>query len=214
MRYMLRMADQDDDIADWTRRALKTAKKTQTFLAGVLGVHKSQISRLLRGERDVTYDEVLKIAAALGVPEPKTGGLKPSADFGGVPVRGRVADHAWVSDTASAIQPVQMVGAIIHQRFPVKDQSAYQIDAPAVADEPFRRGDYVVAVPFEKYRSRALPGDLLVLIRRRAGLLNYTLRRAVSEGDRIVLKPVLENSEMDAEWQIHALVIGGYQHFV
>jgi transcriptional regulator with XRE-family HTH domain len=62
----------DCDAMDlrWLRDAIKRSGKSQKGLAEVLGVHPSQVGRILKGERILKAREVEKIEAYLGIPTP------------------------------------------------------------------------------------------------------------------------------------------------
>jgi hypothetical protein len=208
----------EEEVIDWIRAALAAARKPQSFLAPILGVDKSQISRLIgksRGKRprSITLTELHKISAALKQPLPGGGDLKATADFGGVAVRGRLAENTWVSDAQAKVVSSHRVGAVFHPSYPLKDQEAYELDADGLPGEPYAAGDFVITVPYGTYRVRPLPGDLLVIRRKANGLTNYTLRRVKFDGDRMILEPVLVASER-GEGEFHRLVIGVLRHFV
>ncbi|PNG27028.1 LexA family transcriptional regulator [Methylocella silvestris] len=58
------------DLVDWIEESLKRTGKTRAGLAGVFGVHPSQITRLLKAGRRLKVDELKKIADYLGEPIP------------------------------------------------------------------------------------------------------------------------------------------------
>lgn len=146
--------------------------------------------------REITSIDLKKVADAWGLNPPDFDALTGRQILGGVAVVGRINERAWVDDAQIATDqaPVRRVAGVIHERYPLADQAAYEIDAPGLDGEIFEPGDIVLTVPFARYRSQPQPRDLIVVRRRRGDLANLTLRRATLEAGTIVLRPVLDGA--------------------
>ena len=59
---------QPPDWADKVLELLKTQRQQQRWLAAMIGVSETYMTRLLNGERPAKPDHIAKIASALGVP--------------------------------------------------------------------------------------------------------------------------------------------------
>ena len=54
-------------ILDEIRRAIKTGDKTRYRLSKVTSIHESQLSRLMTGEKGVSFEALERLAEALGL---------------------------------------------------------------------------------------------------------------------------------------------------
>lgn len=161
--------------------------------------------------REITLDDLRKVAHAWGLPSPDNDALTGRDIAGGIAVVGRINERAWVSEskTDGDAQPARRVAGVIHEKYPLGDQAAYEVDAAGLAGEIFEPGDIVLTVPFDRYRSQPQARDLIVVRRRRGDLVNLTLRRAHFEDGRLALKPVLQGaSEVTDADELTGLVVG------
>ena len=73
-----------DREVDWIKAALgRNPSKTRSGLAKALGIDKSSVTRLLRGERRLKFSEARQAAVYLGV-EPPTGFAEEGAPYSGM----------------------------------------------------------------------------------------------------------------------------------
>ena len=73
----------DETILGWIRAGLDKSGKTQTGLAAALGIDRAQITRLLKGSREIKVRELPLIAAYLESPPPATSGVDNDSGRGG-----------------------------------------------------------------------------------------------------------------------------------
>ncbi len=97
------------------------------------------------------------------------------------------------------------VPGIIDSRFPIRDQSAFEM-AERTQDGEFRAGDLLICVDFKKYRITALPADTLIAKLVKGDVETKGLVRAIADGTAINLVPLLSPGAQANE--ILYLVIG------
>jgi transcriptional regulator with XRE-family HTH domain len=66
-------------VTDQIREQVKNSGQTMTEIARRSGVSLSQVSRFMRGERDLTGDSINKLCAALGLRLAEEEGAGPGA---------------------------------------------------------------------------------------------------------------------------------------
>lgn len=219
----MRGMDQKERNA-WLEAKLKETGISASRVAEVLGIHRSQLSRKnpKNGSRRRLSDEdIAKICEAFGWDNPLRRELAAGSALGGIPVVGRLAENLWLQSDAPEQPREEKVGlgrtsGFIRPAYPIEEQVGFLVEVPGLAGENFRVGDYIVAVPFAKYRSTPNPNDLLVIRRRNRGLESLALRRAVRIDGIIELKAVLQKSvtQLEADKEIIGLVIGRHEHFL
>lgn len=198
-----------DDYIAWLKQGLTKAGKNQSDLARYLGYDPSTVSRMLSGERRLKADEISKIADFFGLtpygPEQQNHpqAVQPAAVIQGrVPVVGIISPGRW-DDPGAASYGVPAVAAVIDERWPIEDQSAYVLDAFPIASSRLQRGDKLITVQFSKYRVRPISGDNLVRKRIRGGLISYQLLSCTSEG----LVDVVTGERADEDGELIGLVV-------
>jgi hypothetical protein len=204
---------QEAKFIDWVRSELQAVGRGgQSALARWLGVDRSQITQLIKGRRQhLTVAEQRKIVEFFynySVPPP--GGPEFPANVRGVMVLGRVGNH-WVEESSSTGAHA-LVGSP-ELSFPYEEQQAFELLASS-RDGDFREGDFIYTVPFATYRNEPLPGDEVLVVRRKSGLISYVLQRVHRRGDSNSLISVLEgtpDNDPQAETTILGLVVGSYR---
>lgn len=194
------------DYIGWIRDGLKKARRRQADLARHLGIDPAQMSRAMQGKRALRTDEIESIAAFLGltIPAPPPSIQKAAGSIQGVKVVGLIDYGGWVDQRIAARKRPEVVGAVIDVRWPIAEQAAYQIaSAPAVPSR-LREGDYILTVPYPKYRVRPLPGDVIVRELVRDELRSYRLIECIEQG----LVDMMTGEPMQGDGEFIALMIG------
>lgn len=207
------MEPAETQFVEWMREQFRLHPElSQSDLARHLNIHRNIVSKMLKGQRKrgITVSERQAIeqffGASVASPAIRLATLK-----GGIAVKGRISPTIWAVEDAESIAKPVTVGTPALD-FPADEQSAYVIDTTS-ADGEFRAADYVYAVPFAAYRSRLLPGDIVVTAKRRHGLVNYSLARAVRSQKAIALSAVFDDGPASVD-DVIALVIGTYRPII
>lgn len=185
---------------------------SQSDLARHLGVHRNIVYKMLKGlrKRGITVSERAAIQQFFGceVAEPT---LRLSTLAGQISVRGPIGSHLWETEVTSVLE--MQIGSPILD-YPLDEQTAHELGASS-PDGEYRKADVVYSVPFDTYRPRLLRDDVVIARRRKNGLVNYTLARAVpTNNGAVALEPILAGSdtrETLAQSEIVGLVIGTYR---
>ena len=173
---------------DWIKRALAADRsKTQTGIAAAIGVDKSAVSRLLKGERRLAFAEAVKISEYLGAPLPSSFGVPGLAESAGAeetapvyPVT-RDAVHGLVLNRAGA--PIDRKPKAPNFRF---SRDVFGLFAPDASHAPrFKTGEIAWADPARPIQAgddalflRALPSggeEMLIgeLVQASASSIDY-----------------------------------------
>lgn len=200
-------------------RADKGLSTTQ--LGKLVGTSHATISRLETGEMQLTEQWAARIASALGVHLTEIFGEIVPARTSGLPVLGEVAAGVW--------REVEVVDETKDCPLPIGNDPLYpnvKQFALRVVGESMNRvvhdGGYIVCVSWADLGRQPRENDLVVVERRRDGLVETTVKRIRSIDSQVHLvpdsddqrwqKPIplaggLENDEI----AITALVIGKYE---
>lgn len=155
-----------DVYVEWIKDALRrNPRLSQSGLAKHLGRHRSVVTMMLQGDREIKARELERIASYLGEPAPGQTHA-PAPETPKVPVVGRIS-AAWyeMGETHNTGEP---------ETLPQLDNAkarAYVLDLPAVG---LPAGAYLIALPVER-GTRIATGDLVILRRERAGLVNISV---------------------------------------
>lgn len=120
-------------------------------------------------------------------------------------VAGAISRGQW-SNPAIAAENPRFVAEIIDDKWPTDDQSGYELRANPVMPTRLRAGDDVLTVPFKKYRSRPLPGEMYVREMAREDLRSYTLILCSDDG----LWDMLTGKPMSGQGELVGVVIGAH----
>lgn len=116
---------------------------------------------------------------------------------------GILGDDYWMAANAT---DDRVVGSPLIE-YPIEVQSAYDAGAPS-EDGFIAKGDIIFTVPFTSYRTKPLPGDLLVIRRTREDLFSYSLQVVDRESGQ--LTPYLVGGRIHPDDEPIALVIGRF----
>lgn len=193
----MRVSNNQKLYLDWIVRGLQKPGKTKKGLAGVLGVHPSGVTALLKGERRLQLVEVPKVAAYLEeeVPEGVANSVNTLIPPGQPSALGSALAVPLLAITAVIAPSVWReagVAVVIAERIPsspdprVSDLKQY---ACKIEADPSR---FVICVPYSEMRSRPVANDVVHVRRTRKGFYEDTLRtvRISSRGQvRLELEP-------------------------
>jgi transcriptional regulator with XRE-family HTH domain len=113
---------------------------SQAELASVLGVHQTSVSRLESGARNASYDELLIIAAALGMPVERLLG-----DAASEVRRHRRAGHGVPADDSRALA-ARMVDPAVLREFVARGGSQYAVGQARSGRQPFSARQAAIAL--------------------------------------------------------------------
>jgi transcriptional regulator with XRE-family HTH domain len=196
---------------------------TQTQLGEMLGTTSATIQRLETGKRQLTQKWVEKISSILGVEVSELfGNILPTTNVG-VSVIGEVQAGVW--------KEVDVLDEPRHPTLPIGPDPRY-IDFPQYAllvqgtsmNKVFAPGSYIVCVPLADLGREPRDGDIVVVERRRKGMVETTVKRLSISRQKVVLLPESTDPrfqtpvEMDGnadhdEIAVTALVVGRYEQF-
>jgi len=153
----------DARLLDWLKTGLRQPGKSARDLATALKVHPSQISRLLRGERDLKIGELIIVMDYLDMPLPKGFPLVSTAKaVNHVQIRGELAEGVWRDNAMVEPAHHSCVAALHSSQYPAEEQFAFILaDDHAKTFAP--RGAYILCVSFDTARRPPLRGDIIVV---------------------------------------------------
>lgn len=185
------------DYISWIRRGLEKPGKTQAGLARQLGVDKSQVNKMLRGERDLKVKELPKIAEYLIEPLPTGIDAIDGAPIQGVKFMGTIDLNSWNEIGAEPLDGTPPIPGHIDARYPLGLQCFFKLSAHTT-DGALKHGDRLICVPFDRFRHAAIANDLLICVRTKGDVEQKVLRRAIPRGEDVTLEPVL-NGDLSNE---------------
>lgn len=205
-------------------RHLREAKGlTLAQLADRIGTSHATVQRLESGKMKLTQDWATKIGSALAVPISEIFGEIVPATSPGLSVLGKVQAGIW-RETEVADEPK-------YSPLPIGPDPRYSPDiqfALLVQGESMNRvvrdGAYIVCVSWAELGRAPRDNDLVVVERRRDGLIETTVKRIKIDNKKVLLLPdsddprwqtplALEGGMENDEIAITALVIGKYETF-
>lgn len=193
---------------EWLREGLKQPGKTQRGLADALGVAPSAVSRLLNRERELLASEIEKAAVYLGTPPPMIGRatVEPVKT---IPVTHSVARGSWREGTTVTLFNPATIPVVYDLRYKGMDQWAARLD-------PDQR--YVICVTYSQARARPIAGDLVLIERTKADLVEHSLCTVIAKADgslslRTDTEPYVEYRIDGPDLRIVGLCIGRFQLF-
>lgn len=155
------LAMRDSIFVDWIKKGLLAPGKSKGGLAKALGIHPSQISRLLTGHRQLKAEEVPLVARYLGVPPPSHEDAPFDVDL---PFEESPASK--ISDSAPAGIPVSGAVAAGHwlELDAVVDESRFSPLPIGPSREFSPRAQYGLVVRGTSINRIATPGDILLCV--------------------------------------------------
>lgn len=198
-------------------------KWTLADLAQRVGTSHATIQRLETGKMQLTEEWATRIAKALSVQLPEIFGEIVPAAAQGLAVLGEVQAGVW-REVEIADEPKYTPLPIGNDpRYSDKAQFALLVRGESM-NRIVRDGSYIVCVSWAELGRQPRDNDLVVVERRRDGLVETTLKRIRLQDQKVILHPdsddprwqtpiVLDGSLENDEIAITALVVGKYEAF-
>jgi transcriptional regulator with XRE-family HTH domain len=194
---------------------------TQAQLAEMIGTTDATVQRLETGRRQLTERWAAQISTVLGVDVSEVFGQILPATTVGLPVVGEVQAGVW--------RETDVIDEPKHPPLPLGPDPRYQSSqqfALLVQGESmnkvFAPGTFIVCVSWSDVGRQPREGDIVVVERRRDGMVETTVKRIAVQNRKLVLMPdstdprfqnpiELEGSIERDEIVITALVVGRYE---
>jgi transcriptional regulator with XRE-family HTH domain len=202
-------------------KELRKAKSlTQEELGERIGTTGATIQRLESGKRKLTEQWMRNISEVLGVQPAELFGETIVATGAGLPVKGEVQAGVWHESHIAQEPKLGSVPLPPDPRYSDKEQWALLVQGTSM-NKKFEHGEYLVCVKWADLQRKPKTGDLVVVERRRDGMIESTVKRISIKGAVISLVP----ESTDPRWQtpiefpdgadgeeveITALVVGRY----
>ena len=205
-------------------RELRDARElTLAELGDAVGTTHATIQRLETGKMKLTEDWATKIAAALNVHVTEIFGDIVPASTQGLPVMGVVQAGVWREAEVADEPKFSPLPIGPDPRYYVKSQYALLVRGESM-NRVVRDGAYIVCVSWADLGRSPRDNDLVVVERRRDGLVETTVKRIKFENKKVLLAPdsddprwqapiVLDGGLESDEIVIAALVVGKYEAF-
>ena len=198
------------------RHFRKALGLTLEELAADVGLSISQISRAERGQKDLKVDELRRIAARLKTSiaelpnvshhnvahqeDPKINEVPSTVSLAvsirPLPVVGEAAAGLWMEQDVwdeYRYEPVPHVPG----RYENLEQAAYHVSGNSMDLEGITDGSFVVTVPYYETRTALTDGDICIVERRKAGLVERTCKKIAILADGYELRPC----SSDPKWK-------------
>jgi transcriptional regulator with XRE-family HTH domain len=194
---------------------------TQAQLAEMIGTTDATVQRLETGRRQLTERWAVQIATVLGVDVSEVFGQILPATASGLHVLGEVQAGVWRENDVldEPKHPPLPLGP--DPRYQGKTQFALLVQGESM-NKVFNPGTFIVCVSWADIGRQPREGDIVVVDRRRDGMVETTVKRIAVQNRKLVLMPdstdprfqspiELEGSLERDEIVITALVVGRYQ---
>ncbi|MGW9230593.1 helix-turn-helix domain-containing protein [Pseudorhizobium sp. NPDC055634] len=174
-------------------RAREDANLTQEQLAAATGKTRGAVSQWEAGDVRPRHSTLVAIAKATGKDlRWLESGLAP--DVVGMRVIGEVAAGLWKEGSVEFKPYGQPVAP--HPDYPAQMQRLYKVSGNSV-NKVVADGEYIHCVSVIDGGISPIHGDLVVVRRSEHGLSEYTAKRLIIEGKKMILRP----ESHDEQWQ-------------
>lgn len=191
---------------NWIRQLRESKGLTLAQLAERVGTSHATIQRLESGKMRLTQDWASKISSALSVPISEIFGEIVPAAVTGLPVLGEVQAGIWrEAEVADEHKYLPLpIGA--DPRYSSASQFALLVRGESM-NRVVRDGAYIVCVTWAELGRAPRDNDLVIVERRRDGLIETTVKRIKLENKKVLLMPDSD----DARWQTPIVLDGGLE---
>jgi transcriptional regulator with XRE-family HTH domain len=174
------------EIRAWLRSALQEAKVSQSELGRRAGFTPDQVSRILKGERTLSAEEMLRVSRAIGVLPPLQ---MPESYFNirYVSVIGEVAAGTF-SDMNVSSFAVYEIPIPVDPKWPEGSVAAYVVRGESI-NRRASDGDYVVTLKAEAAPRSWQHGDWIIAERARGDLCETTVKQVCIRNGKTTLCP-------------------------
>lgn len=138
---------------------------------------------MLKGLRQIKAEEMLRMAAFLGV-EPPAGSLSTVPTVS-VEITHVVASGVWRDEGALMLHDDTRIPIVAIPRYKSLPQHAVRVEGTDFA-KTVRPGQYVIYVPMEHIRRKPLEGDVVFVQRSRNDLTEFSLRRVRYDHENVM----------------------------
>lgn len=196
---------------------------TQAGLADIAGTTAATIQRLESGQRQLTQKWATVLARALGIEITEIFGNIIPAHRTGLKVLGMVQAGVWRENDTIDEEKHPPLPIAPDPRFQADAQFALMVRGESM-NKIIKNGEFIVCVSWREIRRGPRHDDLVVVERRRDGLVEATVKRVQLNGQKLYLMPEstdprwqtpielqLDGSLENDEIVVTALVIGRYQ---
>lgn len=196
---------------------------TQAALGDRAGTTAATIQRLETGQRQLTQKWANIIAHALSIEVTEIFGNIIPAHRTGLKVLGMVQAGVWRESETMDEEPFPPLPIAPDPRFQEEAQFALMVRGKSM-NKIIKSGEFIVCVSWREIRRGPRDGDLVVVERRRDGLVEATVKRVQLKGQKLYLMPEstdprwqtplelqLDSSLENDEIVVTALVIGRYE---
>lgn len=179
-----------DMLARWLREALTARDMSVAELlrrieeAGMAGLTAPKISRVLSGERDLSYEEVAKITGILGVSPP----LLDVAKFAKIRVIGEVQAGLWREADHDGFQPFEILFGGLGDMSLADHYFGLVVRGDSI-NRTAPDGSIAVCLPIEHAPRTHRDGDWVVVERVRGDLTEQTIKRVGRVDGKVMLVP-------------------------
>jgi transcriptional regulator with XRE-family HTH domain len=194
---------------------------TQAQLAEMIGTTDATIQRLETGKRQLTERWASQISLVLGVDVTEVFGQLLPVATAGLTVEGEVQAGVW--------REIDVIDEPKHPPLPIGPDPRYQSSKQFALlvqgtsmNKVFAPGTFIVCVPWMNVGRPPREGDIVVVERRRDGMVETTVKKVAVHNRKLVLMPdstdprfqnpvELEGSLERDEIVVTALVVGRYE---
>ena len=218
------------EAADRLRR-LRIAKgyETAADAARAFGWNEHTYKSHENGVRGIKLPAARKYAAAFGSSAAYILGVGNSSEpqlvnhVVNVPLLARVSASTFRYDDGIEEGAI-LVPAVPRKDIPASSQYSVIVDGPSV-NKRIPDGAFAICAPYDRYPGGVRHGQLVHVVRERAGLREHTIKEVQFTKDGMILCPVStdpkyqeviafnDTGEEDTEVRIQGVVIGSYQPF-
>lgn len=180
------------------------------------------------GMRNIPLHVARKYALAFGTTPASILGIgtandpSPIGNVVGVPVVATVSAGVF-RETDELVGDISLVPSVPRKEIPHSAQYALRVEGESV-NKLIPDGSFAICAPYELFPGGAAPGQLVHVVRERAGLFEHTLKQLQQMPDGLGLMPVstdprhqqpikLSSIEDSTVVQIRGVVIGSYRAF-
>jgi transcriptional regulator with XRE-family HTH domain len=190
-------------LIEWIKEGLKKKGKSRAGLAKHLGLDRAQITRMLNPElsREIRANELFAISTYFGEPLPPLGLTQLNHghyDLFPILIRGTVAPGVWRDQNAAPVSSLRLEHSFFppDPRFNIDHQFDMMVEGTSI--ERFaKHGALLRCADIEKSGISPEPDDLVIVERKRDGLVETSAKRYRPTSDGIELWPDSE----DPHWQ-------------
>lgn len=171
---------QNDEIARWVVSTLKTKKISYASASRQLGLPLDAISKVVRGDRDLSASEMAQIAEMADADVPKRAletGLQPRY----IRAVGEVAAGLWRDVDNEEFEQFDFV-ALVDARWPVGSVFGFVVKGESI-NKKASDGDRVVALMLDYAPRQFQTGDWVIVERVRHDLRERTVKQVMWGGD-------------------------------